>query len=383
MTDGNEAGLVRPTRAEIRLAALRRNFAIARDLAGRDVKVMAVVKADAYGHGMIRVARELVAQGADYLGVALIEEALVLREAGFKAPILVLGSPPDESLPLFAKHGIELSLVSPAKARAARAAAEAQGRSIKVHLKIDTGMGRLGAPWNGLEPLAEELSGLRAGQGAPGLEIVGAFSHMATADCDLDVAREQVERFRSALKTLKARGIEPPIAHLENSAGLVALPEARFDMVRPGILVYGYEPSPWRKVGVEPVMRLLSRLSFVKGLRAGEAVSYGHTWRAASDTRLGTLPLGYGDGYSRALSNRGSVLVGGAERPLAGRVCMDQIMVDLGPDSTVKEGDEALLFGRRGDEHLPGERLCELLGTIPYELTCMVSSRVPRVYVED
>ncbi len=383
MTGERPAGSARPTRAEIRLAALRRNFSIARDLAGAGVKVMAVVKADAYGHGMVRVARELVEQGADYLGVALIEEALALREAGFEAPILVLGSPPDESLPLFAKHDVELSLVSAAKARAASAAAAAVGRSIKVHLKIDTGMARLGAPWDGLEPLAEELSGLKAGQGRPGLEIVGAFSHLATADCDLDVARGQAERFRSALRTLKKRGIEPAIAHLENSAGLVSLPDARFDMVRPGILVYGYEPSPWRRVGVEPVMRLLSRLSFVKSLRAGEAVSYGHTWRAASDTRIGTLPLGYGDGYSRALSNRASVLVGHERRPVAGRVCMDQTMVDLGPESTVEEGDEALLFGRRGGDYLPGEELCQLLGTIPYELTCMVSCRVPRVYVED
>jgi alanine racemase len=380
MDRGDLAG--RPTRAEIRLGALARNFARARELAGPGVRVMAVVKADAYGHGMLRVARELLDQGADYLGVALIEEALALREAGFEAPILVLGSPPDESLPLFPRHGIDLTLVSGAKARAAYAAAAALGRSIRVHLKIDTGMGRLGARWNELEALAEELSGL-GGQGGPGLEVVGAFSHLATADCDLDFAREQASRFRAALRVLAARGIEPPLAHLENSAGLVALPGERFDMVRPGIMVYGYEPSPWKKVGVEPVMRLVSRIAFVKRLEAGQAVSYGQTWRAATGTTIATLPVGYGDGYSRALSNKGRVLIGGRERPIAGRVCMDQTMVDLGPDSGAREGDEALLFGRRGDEVLPGEALCELLGTIPYELTCMVGSRVPRIYVED
>ena len=372
----------RPTRAEIRLGALRRNFCRARDLAGRGVKIMAVVKAEAYGHGMIRVARELLSEGADYLGVALVEEALSLREAGFDAPILVFGSPPDEALPLFPRFNIDLALVSASKARAAFEAASALGKSIRVHLKIDTGMSRLGAPWNGLEALADELSGL-LGRGGPGLEIVGAFSHLATADCDLDIAREQASRFRSALRVLKLRGIEPPIVHLENSAGLVSLPDERFDMVRPGILVYGYEPSPWKKVGVEPVMRLVSQISYLKELRSGEAVSYGHTWRALQDTTIATLPLGYADGYNRALSNRAQVLIGGVERPVAGRICMDQTMVDLGPASQAQEGDEALIFGSRDGESLPGESLCELLGTIPYELTCMVSARVPRVYVED
>jgi alanine racemase len=375
MTD--PAPSFRLARAEIRLGALRRNFARARELAGPGVEVMAVVKAEAYGHGMVRVARELLAEGAGYLGVALLEEALALREAGIEAPILVFGSPPDAGLPLYARHGIDATICSAEKAAAAAAAASAEGRSLRVHLKIDTGMGRIGARWNELEALAEDLSGLR------GLEIVGAYSHLATADSDLDFARVQEARFRESLRQLALRGIEPRLAHLANSAALVAMPEARFGMVRPGILVYGYEPSPWRRAGVEPVMRLVAGVSFVKAVRPGDGVSYGRTWVAPADTDVATLAIGYGDGYSRSLSNRAKVWLAGAPRPVVGRVCMDQTMVDLGPGSMAAEGDEAILFGMKDGSGVRGEELCELLGTIPYELTCMVGSRVPRVYVED
>jgi alanine racemase len=373
----------RTTRAEIRLGALRRNFARARELAGPGTKVMAVVKADAYGHGMLRVARELLAEGAEYLGVALVEEAVELRAAGIDAPILVLGSPPDESLPLFIRHGIDLACPSAAKARAASAAAKAAGGSIRVHLKIDTGMGRIGVNWRSVEEFAEELSNLVAKGDAGGLDIAGVFSHLATADCDLDFAREQEARFRAALRILASKGIEPPLAHLANSAALVAMPEARFGMVRPGIFVYGYEPSPWRKIGLEPVMRLVSSISFIKTIGAGEGVSYGRIWKADSPTTIATIPLGYGDGYSRALSNRASMWASGAARPVRGRVCMDQTMLDLGPDSSAKEGDEVIVFGEKGGAKIAGESICEMLGTIPYELTCMVGARVPRVYVDD
>ncbi|MGA2547887.1 MAG: alanine racemase [Rectinemataceae bacterium] len=372
----------RPTRAEIRLGPLRRNFARARELAGPGVKVMAVVKADAYGHGMIRVASELLAEGADYLGVAIIEEAIALREAGIAAPILVFGSPPDDLMPSYARYGVDMAIVSMAKARAAAKAAAGEGKVIRVHLKIDTGMGRIGARWDELEGFAEELSGLAPGT-VPGIDVAGVFSHLATADCDLDFAREQIARFHSALRCLARRGIEPPLAHIANSAALAGIPEARFGMARPGILVYGYEPSPWMKIGVEPVMRLASRISFVKKVRAGEGLSYGLTWRASVDTTVATLPIGYGDGYSRSLSNRAQAWVGRAKAPIVGRICMDQTMIDLGPEREAAEGDEVVLFGLRNGEGMPGETLCELLGTIPYELTCMVGSRVPRVYVEE
>ena len=244
-------------------------------------------------------------------------------------------------------------------------------------------MGRIGARWDELESLAEELSDLVPREGRTGLDLVGAFSHFATADCDLEFAREQTSRFRVSLGVLERRALAPPIVHIENSAALVNMPEARFDMVRPGILVYGYEPSPWRKVGVEPVMRLSARISYVKRARAGEGISYGLTWRAPADTTVATIPIGYGDGYSRALSNKAMVRIGGADRPLVGRICMDQSMVDLGPEAKASEGDEVILFGEKDGEGIAGETLCEILGTIPYELTCMVGSRIPRIYVED
>jgi alanine racemase len=378
MSSDIDSGLsTRPTRAEIRLGALRRNFARARELAGAGVEVMAVVKADAYGHGMLRVARELLAEGAGYLGVALIEEAIALRVAGIESPILVLGSPPDESLEAFALYGIDLAVASAAKARAASSAAARSGKNVRVHLKIDTGMGRIGVPWRDIDGFAEEISGLS------GLEIRGAFSHLATADCDPAFAAEQLSRFRGALAGLAARGIEPPLAHIANSAALAAMPEARFGMVRPGIMVYGYEACPWKKTGVEPVMRLVSRISFMKALAAGESVSYGATWKAPSDTRIATVPIGYGDGYSRALSNRASMWADGAARPVVGRICMDQAMLDLGPGSGAREGDGVVVFGVKDGARIPGESLCEILGTIPYELTCAVGARVPRVYVED
>jgi alanine racemase len=367
----------RPTRAEIRLGALRHNFGIARRLAGPGVKVMAVVKANAYGHGMGRVAQELVAEGADWLGVAFLEEGIFLRHSGISAPILVLGAISTPQIPRFIEHGLDLTCPSVEKARAISAAATAAGRRARIHLKVDTGMERIGVHWYSALPFFREVLAL------PGLEVVGLFSHFATADGDLAFAREQLARFQEALSALEGLGCRPPLVHMANSAALVSLPEARFDLVRPGLLLYGYEPSPERLVGVEPVMRLMTRVSYFKSVRSGATVSYGATWRAQGDTRIATIPIGYGDGYSRSLSGKGEVIIRGRRLPIVGRVCMDQAMVDLGPDGEAFNGDEVLLFGRRGDDYLPAEFLCGRMDTIPYELTCMVSARVPRVYVED
>ncbi len=367
----------RPTRAEIRLGALRRNFARARELAGPGVKVMAVVKANAYGHGLLRVATELEREGADYLGVAFLEEGMFLRRNGVRAPILVLGAINTAQIPRFLDHGLELTIPSVEKAHAVSAAALASGRRARVHLKVDTGMERIGVHWYSAEPFIDEVLAL------PGLEIVGLFSHFATADEDLDFAREQIRRFESVLALLEAKGCRPPLVHIANSAGLVNLPEARYDLVRPGILLYGYEPTARRRLGLDPVMRLMSKVAYFKCVRAGSPVSYGGTWAPGCDTRLATVPIGYGDGYSRALSNKGEVLIRGRRLPVVGRVCMDQLMVDLGPHGEAYNGDDVLLFGRHGADHLPAEFLCERMGTIPYELTCMVSSRVPRIYVEE
>jgi alanine racemase len=367
----------RPTRAEIRLGALRRNFARARELAGPGVKVMAVVKANAYGHGMVRIARELCVSGADYLGVAFPEEGVCLRQAGIDAPILVFGAANERQIPIFLEHGLELTVPSAGKARAISAAAVAAKTTARVHLKIDTGMERIGEHWYDAEAFLDEVLRL------PGLDIAGLFSHFATADDDLDFAREQIGRFRSVIELLERRSALPRLVHMANSAALVNLPESRFSMVRPGILLYGYEPTPLRSVGFEPVMRLMSRIGHLKRIRAGASVSYGRTWRAPAETRIATIPIGYGDGYGRSLSNKGEVAIGSGRYPVVGRVCMDQIMVDLGPDGLARDGDEVILFGRKGDIGIEAETLCARMGTIPYELTCMVSARVPRIYLEE
>lgn len=366
-----------PTRAEIRLGALRRNFRRAHKLAGPGVKVMCAVKANAYGHGMLRVAQELVAEGADYLGVAFLEEGMFLRRNDVLAPILVLGAIAGEQIPRFLKYDLDLTIPSLETARAVSAAATEMGRHACVHLKIDTGMQRIGVQWHSAAAFFDEVLAL------PGLDIVGLFSHFATADQDLDFARIQLDRFRATLDVAKRAGLSPPLVHMANSAALVNLPESRFSMVRPGILLYGYEPTPLAKVGFEPVMRLMSKVVQCKIVRANTGVSYGLTWTAPEDSRVVTIPIGYGDGYSRALSNKGVVIIRGREYPVVGRICMDQLMVNLGPHGEAHNGDDVLLFGVKGENRMDAELLCESLGTITYELTWMVSSRVPRIYVEE
>lgn len=367
----------RPTRAEIRLGALRRNVHRARALAGPGVKIMAVVKANAYGHGILAVTRELVAEGCAYIGVAFLEEGIFLRKNGVTAPILVLGAIATPQIPSFLEHDLDLTVPSIEKARAVSAAATAAGTSARVHLKVDTGMERIGVHWYSVEAFFDQILAL------PGLHIEGFFSHFATADTDLDFAREQLARFHRALNLLEKRGRRPPLVHFANSAALVNLPESRFDLVRPGILLYGYEPTPLQQIGVEPVMRLVSRVSYFKSIREGATMSYGRTWTTKEDSRIATIPIGYGDGYSRALSNKGEVIIRGRRRPIVGRICMDQLMVDLGPEGEAYNGDRVLLFGQSGSDFLPAELLCDHLGTIPYELTSMVSHRVPRIYVEE
>jgi len=367
----------RPTRAEIRLGALRRNFARAKALAGAGVKVMAVVKANAYGHGLERVAREFLAAGADSLGVAFLEEGDFLRRAGVDAPILVLGPAATPQIPRFIELDLEATVPSIEKARAFSDAALAMGRKARVHLKFDTGMERIGVHWYSAAPFVDAALGME------GLELAGAFTHFATADDDLDFAKVQLDRFHEVIRLLESRGARPPLLHAANSAALVALPEARLDLVRPGLMLYGYEPVPGKPVGLEPVMRLMSRVSYFKVARAGAALGYGSTYRLERDSRVATVPAGYGDGYSRLLSNRGRAIVRGRSYPVAGRVCMDQFMLDLGPDGEAYNGDEVLLFGEKNGDRVPLEELCALMGTIPYEATCMIASRVPRIYVED
>ncbi len=368
----------RLTRVEVSLDALAANLAAIRAHVG-GAKVMAVVKANAYGHGLVPVARHLIARGADSLGVAFLEEGIALRQAGISAPILVFGGIGDQQAPLFIRNDLALTAPSVEKLRLIDEAAAALGATARVHLKIDTGMERIGVHWYAAEKLLEASLTLRH------TVVEGIYSHFANADAAPDAlghARLQLERFLEVLAFYEKRGLPAPCRHLANSGAVLQLPEARLDLVRPGILLYGVYPSAdcARAIAVTPALSLKSRVVYFKVVKAGDPVGYGSTWTPTEDTRVVTVPVGYGDGYFRALSNRASVLIRGQRRPIVGRVCMDQIMVALGPDGTAYNGDEVVLIGEQAGEHLTADELATHAGTIPYEILTHLNERLPRVY---
>ncbi|MDZ7372486.1 MAG: alanine racemase, partial [candidate division KSB1 bacterium] len=258
--------------------------------------------------------------------------------------------------------------------------ARARGSTARVHIKVDTGMGRVGVGWEQAVPFIQEACR------TPGIAVEGIYTHLATADeRDKSFAREQLARFGRVLQRLEQIGIRGLLRHAANSGAILDLPEAYFDLVRPGVSLYGYYPSTEtsESIPLRPAMTFKTRVAFVKDVPAGTPLSYGRTFVTDRPTRIATLPVGYADGYNRLLSNRGEVLIGGRRYPVVGRVCMDQILVDVGPNGPVQVGDEAILFGRQGQEEISVRSLCEKLNTIPYEITCWVSKRVPRVYVDD
>lgn len=341
---------------------------------------MAVVKADAYGHGAVPVARRALASGATHLGVALIDEAVELRRAGIDAPILVFGGLFEEQIDAFLEHNVQMTLYDLRLARHVSRRAVALGRRAQVQVKVDTGMGRVGVA---LAEAAEAVAGLLR---LPGLEVVGLYTHFANADArDKSFARIQLERFRSVLVTLSNCGLRPPTVHAANSAAVLDLPESYFDLVRPGVMIYGYYPSAEtsESIPLEPAMRLRSTIIFVKRVPAGVPISYGRTFTTEQPTIIATVPIGYADGVLRRLSNNLEVLVRGQRCPLVGRVCMDQIMIDIGDRRDIFAGEPAVLLGRQGQSHISMDEWCRRLETIPYEVTCGISRRVLRVYTED
>lgn len=367
---------VRPTRVEVDLAAIGRNLdAIRRHVGGAGV--MPVLKANAYGHGIVAVGRYLDRAGVDALAVAYLEEGEALRQAGVEAPILVLSGLVGEQLPRFFASRLTLTVPSVGKLEQVQAAAADMGVRANVHLKFDTGMGRLGQSHR-TAPLLLEAT-LRA----PDIDVEGVFSHFATADeADLGLARLQLDRFRVITEWFGDHGLATPTRHIANSGGILQLPESHLDMVRPGILMYGVYPSCecLRSVTVDPALSWHTRVVYFKVVPEGEPVSYGATWRAPQATRVVTLPVGYGDGYFRAHSNASDVLIGGERHPIAGRVCMDHTMVDLGPSGTAHNGDGVVLLGRQGEAVITAEELADHAGTIPYEVLTNIAARVPRVY---
>jgi alanine racemase len=363
---------VRRAQARINLAAVERNCARLREIAGTEL--CAVVKADAYGHGAAPVARAALGGGAHWLAVAAAQEAADLRAARIEARILVMGAVSDEELPLVLEAGADV--VAWRESFVERLAAA--GLPARVHVKVDTGMGRLGT-----RDVAEARRVADLVESAPNLELIGAMTHFATAD-ELGDAffGEQLDRFLPFAEDLRDRGA---LVHAANSAGTLRSPDARLDLVRCGIAVYGMDPFHEDPVphGLQPVLELWSYVAEVKPVAPGESAGYGRRFVAEEPTHLAVLPIGYGDGVRRALTNNADVLVGGRRYPLVGTVSMDNVTIDVGPDPVVQIGDRAVLIGSDGEERVLAEEWARRLATINYEITCGLTSRVPRVYHRD
>lgn len=367
----------RPTHVEIDLEALRHNLQLARRQAGPDRLVLAVVKADAYGHGAARVAPVLQAAGADCFGVAMVEEGIELRRAGIVQPILVLGGLYPEQEEEVASYGLTPCLFDLAAARRLNTHALATGRVLPFHLKIDTGMGRVGFRPEELAAILSEFSALK------GLTMEGVITHLALADePEHRFTDEQLRLFRLCLGQIRAAGFSPRYIHLANSAALFSREIPECNLVRPGIVLYGGLPSTHfaGRLDLRPVMSFRTSVAQLKWVPAGTGISYGHRFRASGPTTLAAIPVGYADGYSRHLSCQGEVLIRGRRAPVAGTVCMDWTLIDVSHIPGVAVGDQVTLLGRDNGNIITAEEWAAKVGTISYEVFCQVSKRVPRNY---
>jgi alanine racemase len=366
----------RPTRIRVDLDALTHNLRALRAFAG--VPVMGIVKANAYGHGLVPVALHLQAQGVEQLGVAFLEEGVALRRAGIRLPILVMGGIFGPQAAQLIAEDLEITVSSIDKLRQVEAAAQALGRQATIHLKIDTGMERIGVHSYRAGPFIEAAVASRW------CTVKGVYSQLACADDPASpMTRQQLERFLDACAHFERLGVPMPIRHLANSGGLLHFPETHLDLVRPGIALYGVLPDPASRptVDLRPALSLVSQVVYFKVVPAGQTVSYGGTWAPAADTRVVTVPIGYGDGFPRALSSRGEVLIRGRRHPIVGRICMDQFMVDIGPQGTAYNEDAVVMIGAQDGQAIRCEDVAQAAGTIPYEILVGLNSRIPREYV--
>ena len=375
-----EDTILRRTWAEIDLDALEHNYNAARRKTGPGVRYLGVVKADAYGHGAVQISRKLEQLGADYLAVSSLDEARELRHGGISMPILILGHTPPEMVPQLIAYHITQAVSARAKAEEYSAEAVGCGGTLRVHIMVDTGMSRLGFLVRG-EHFEGGVEAIAASCALPGLDAEGIFTHFAVSDMDGGeyeaYTREQFDVFTRVLDALAARGCTFRIRHCANSGALTRYPETYLDMVRPGIALYGVGDDAAR-LGLRPVMSLKSSISTIKYFDPNTTISYGRTFRTGERSRIGVLPIGYADGFFRGLSNRMAVQTAYGPAPLRGRICMDMCMIDLTKLPEVKVGDTVEIFGQTQSV----DSLAALLDTIPYELTCAVSKRVPRLYME-
>ena len=375
---GDGAEIIRPLAATINLASVRHNVRFLNGLTPPGCRLMAVVKANAYGHGDVEVSRAALDAGADCLAVALVEEAVRLRASGLDCPVFVLFEPPPDAARLVVRHDLTCTVYTSEMAEALSEAALSVGRRARVHIKVDTGMRRVGVYPDEVRGFAARLGGLA------GLEVEGVYTHFAVAADPGDPFTErQMDLFDAAADEAETALVRTLVRHAAGSAGVLAFPRSHYNMVRPGIAIYGLPPSAAfaGSGGLRPAMSLGGRVALVRKVRAGEGVSYGLAFAPERDTWIATLPLGYADGLSRLLSGRAEVIIEGRRRPVVGVICMDLCMVDLGTEP-VPAGAPFTVIGKQGDEEITIDEIASRLGTINYEVACMVSSRVPRVHVD-
>lgn len=368
--------MLRPTVAHIDLSAIKDNILAIRARVGANVKIMPAIKANGYGHGAVHVSRACLDAGADVLCVACVEEGIELREAGIDAPILILGCSNLEAVKPIVRYNIVCTVCDLSIAQALSDEAMADGSRVSVHVKIDTGMGRIGIPVEKAVSFVESLISL------PGISLDGVFTHFPSADeADRSFTLSQIVTFKNIINEISSRGIHIDLSHASNSGGILAYPEADFNAVRPGIMIYGLYPSPdvSRSIPLREALTLKTQIVFLKTACAGNTVSYGRTYTVKRESIVATIPIGYADGYPRVLSNCGEAAVGGVRVPIIGRVCMDQCLVDVTAVSNVRVGDEVVLYGG-GYEFLSVGTIAENICTIPHELLCAITSRVPRTY---
>jgi len=380
------------TWAEISLGAYAHNIRELKRITRPPARLMAVVKANGYGHGAVEVAREALHNGAQYLGVARINEAIPLREAGLSAPILIFGYSPPDLAPMLIDYELSQTVYSLSTASALSEQATRKGKKITVHLKVDSGMGRLGFLLEAINtipndaPVNNPVREIEAIARLSGLTVEGIFTHFATADsADKSYADLQLDRFMELLNRLQKEGLEPPLRHAANSGALIDIPDSHLDIVRPGIATYGLHPSDEidkSRVDLKPVMSLKSKIIHLKKVPPGFNISYGITYQTKNHTTIATIPVGYADGFNRLLSSRGYMLVHGQRVPIVGRVCMDLTMLDVGGISGVALEDDVVVFGKQGDEAITADEIAASLGTINYEVVSTITGRVPRVYLK-
>ena len=367
---------MRVTRAEVDLSAIQYNINQVARKVGPNVRVLGVMKANAYGHGLVPAARAALNAGVSYMGVALADEGIELRQHT-STPILVFSPPFEDSLESYVRFDLDATITSVETAHALNAVARTAHKKARVQIEIDTGMGRIGF----LPEVA--LDAVRAVANLDSLEIVGVYSHFATSDeTNKEFARRQLLAFKKIVAAVKDMGLTRILFHIANSGAILDMPDSYFDMVRPGIMTYGYYPSleTSESVDIRQALSLKSSVALIKTLKAGTSVSYGRRYFTKKDNRVAVIPIGYGDGFTRLLTGKASVLIKGKRYPIIGTITMDHVMIDVGGDYEVQHGDEVVLIGKSGEESISAWDLASSFGTIPYEVLCMLNNRVPRIY---